>query len=454
METAQKQAHDGFWQPASTPTDASAAAAVEKGLASDITSDIAVPSSDMENMPPRTSGFLKSFMSVICVVIGSGCLQIPYAFAKTGWIGVIIVCLSAVISMYTGTLSIKILYYKPGQRLYSGPEAGHHAFGPIGRLTIEFFNYLYTLGTACLYIILAGQFMYQLVSPHGVTVSDKVWMVILAVVMWIPVALFKFLSEATILSIFGFLTSLVVILVGTIQSLRFPYTKQHPDQPAPHHDVGIGGGVPTALSSILFSFAGSVIYPHVEASMKKPRQWPLVISCAMSFCAIAYLLIGVAGYWAYGKDVKSPMLDSIPNDGANKATVALVMIHVIMAAPVLMFSFFVEVEKQWRIQPSHLGKKKEFIVRLAYRTLTVCIVCGVAVALPYFSSILSLIGALSCGLILAVFPIVCYLKLFGWRSVRWYELIWMVVVVAIGMVACVWGSIDAIKSLIDDVHNK
>ncbi|KAJ1955273.1 hypothetical protein GGI12_005599, partial [Dipsacomyces acuminosporus] len=316
-----------------------------------------------------------------------------------------------------------------------------------------FFNYLYTLGTACLYIILASQFMYQLVEPHGVTLSEKVWMVIIAVVMWLPVAVFKFLSEAALLSIFGFLTSLIVILVGTIQSFRFPYSKQHPDQPRPHHSAAIGGGIPTALSSILFSFAGSVIYPHVEASMRRPRQWPMVIVAAMTFCAVAYLLIGVAGYWAYGTEVQSPLLNSIPHDGANKATVALVMIHVILAAPILMFSFFVEVEKQWRIQPSYLGKKKELAIRLIYRTLTVCVVCGVSVALPYFSSVLSLIGALSCGAILAIIPVVCYLKLCGWRSVPWYELIWMAIVVAIGGVACVWGSIDAIKSLIHDAHN-
>ncbi|ORX73038.1 hypothetical protein DL89DRAFT_220841 [Linderina pennispora] len=385
-------------------------------------------------------------MNVVCVVIGSGCLQISYAFSKTGWIGVLFIVLSAAISMYTGHLSIKSLYHKPGHRLYSASDTARAAYGRIGQFVMEFFSYLYTLGTACLYMILAGQFLKQLVEDHT-SIDKRVWIVILAVVMWVPVALFKFLTEATILALFGFLTSCVVILVGTIQSLRFPEY--------PHfHDSAIGSGVPVALSSILFSFAGSVIYPHVEASMKKPRRWPLVIMCAMTICGTAYLLIGCAGYWAYGRNVQSPLLDSIPHDNANKATVGLVMIHVIMAGPILMFSFFVEIEKKYRIQASHMGKKKELIVRIAYRTITVAVVCAVAVALPFFSSILSLIGALSCGMILAVLPVVVYLKLYGWRSVPWYELIWMFVVVAIGLIACVWGSIDAIQSLIKDVNNQ
>ncbi|KAJ1935580.1 hypothetical protein FBU59_005340, partial [Linderina macrospora] len=272
---------------------------------------------DAENMPPRTSGFAKSVMNVVCVVIGSGCLQISYAFSKTGWIGVIFIALSACISMYTGNLTIKSLYYKPGHRLYSASETARAAYGRAGQFVMEFFTYLYTLGTACLYMILAGQFLQELVQDHT-SIDKKVWIAVLAVVMWIPVALLKFLTEATILALFGFLTSCVVILVGTIQSLRFP---AHPS----FHDSAIGSGVPVALSSILFSFAGSVIYPHVEASMKKPKRWPFVIMCAMIVCGMAYLLIGCAGYWAFGRDVQSPLLSSIPHDNANKATVGLVM---------------------------------------------------------------------------------------------------------------------------------
>ncbi|KAJ2835528.1 hypothetical protein FBU31_001604, partial [Coemansia sp. 'formosensis'] len=112
--------------------------------------------------PTRNAGFLRSFSSVVCIIIGTGCLQIPYAFAKTGWIGIIVVVLSAFIGGYTGVLTIKCLYYQHGQRLHSFPQIGRAAFGKYGQYAAQFFNYLYSLGTTCLYIILAGQFIYQL----------------------------------------------------------------------------------------------------------------------------------------------------------------------------------------------------------------------------------------------------------------------------------------------------
>ncbi|KAJ2869452.1 hypothetical protein GGI22_000250 [Coemansia erecta] len=406
-----------------------------------------------EQLLPRNAGFLRSFSNVVCIIIGTGCLQIPYAFAKTGWIGVIVIILSAFIGSYTGVLTIRCLYYQPGNRLHSFPQIGRAAFGPWGQYVTQFFNYLYSLGTTCLYIILSGQFIHGLLVTLGVGVSQKVWMIVVAIVMWIPVAILKEMSEAAILAIFGLIASIVVIIISTTMSLVAPYSIMHPADPAPGHDIAIGVGIPVALSSIVFSFAGSVVYPHVEASMKKPRQWPTVVFASMTFCAAAYLLIGVTGYWAYGDLVVSPVLDSIPTGAP--ATVAKIMItlHVIIAAPIMLLSFYLEIEKQWDITAERLGKKREFTIRLIYRSVVVAVVCGISLAIPYFSDFLSLISSLACVAMFAIIPVVCYLKLYGHRVAPWYEKIWMFVVLAIGAVACIWGSIDAIKSLIKDTKS-
>ncbi|KAJ2403066.1 hypothetical protein GGI23_000251 [Coemansia sp. RSA 2559] len=399
---------------------------------------------------PRTAGFVRSFSSIVCIVIGTGCLQIPYAFAKTGWIGIIIIVLSALIGSYTGILTIRCLYYQPGKRLHSFPQLGRAAFGPWGQYASQFFISLYSLGITCVYIILAGQFIHGLVVTLGVGLSEKVWMVIVAVVMWIPVAILKQMSEAAFMAIFGLVASVVVIIISTVMSLKDPYTKMHPSEPAPSHSTAIGSGIPVALSSIVFSFSVTAVYPHVEAAMKKPRQWPMVALASMLFSAAAYLLIGITGYWAYGDQVVSPILDSIPTGAPATVAKIMITIHVIIAAPILMLTFYLEVEKLLNITPERLGKTREFVIRLAYRSAVFVAVCGISVAIPYFSDFLSLISSLACVAIFAIIPIACYLKLYGHRVAPWYEKIWMFVVLAISGVACVWGSIDAIKSLIQD----
>ncbi|KAJ2488088.1 hypothetical protein IWW37_005001 [Coemansia sp. RSA 2050] len=405
-----------------------------------------------QGQPARNAGFLRSFSNVVCIIIGTGCLQIPYAFAKTGWIGVIIVVFSAFIGGYTGVLTIKCLYYQHGQRLHSFPQIGRAAFGRWGQYATQFFNYLYSLGTTCLYIILSGQFIYQLLSTLGVNISKKVWMIIVALIIWVPVAILKQMSEAAIMAIFGLLASVVVIAVATIMSIAQPYTKMYPNEPPPGDDIAIAIGIPVALSSIVFSYSGSVVYPHVEASMRKPKQWPNVVYTAMTFCAICYLLIGISGYWAYGDLVVSPVLDSIPTGAP--ATIAKVMItlHVIIAAPIMLLTFFLEVEEGWQINAERLGKKREFVVRLVYRSIVVALVCAVSLAIPYFADFLSLISSIACVTMFAILPIVCYLKLYGHKIAPWYEKIWMAVVLIIGIIASIWGSVDAIKSLIRDVQ--
>ncbi|KAJ2129026.1 hypothetical protein IW136_005951, partial [Coemansia sp. RSA 678] len=192
---------------------------------------------------PRNAGFMRSFSNVVCIIIGTGCLQIPYAFAKTGWIGIIIVVMSAFIGGYTGILTIRCLYYRGAEhRLHSFPQIGRMAFGRWGQYATQFFNYMYSLGTTCLYIILSGQFIHQLVSTLGVTISQKVWMIIVSVVIWLPVAILKEMGEAAIMAIFGLLASVVVIVVATVMSLARPYTVMNPNEPAPGHDVAIGIG--------------------------------------------------------------------------------------------------------------------------------------------------------------------------------------------------------------------
>ncbi|KAJ1957313.1 hypothetical protein GGI12_005060 [Dipsacomyces acuminosporus] len=402
--------------------------------------------------PPRNAGFIRSLANVVCIIIGTGALQIPYVFSKIGYLGLLVIALSAFIGMYSGVITIKCLYYKEGRRLRSFTDIGYHAYGPFGQYFTQFFNYIFCVGTTALFVILAGTFIDELVATLGVHLGQRIWMVIVTCAITLPLMILKHMSEIAIMSVFGFLASLVMILVAVIQSFRFPYTKMNPGLPPPSHSAAIAKGIPVALSSIVFSFSGTIIYPHVEASMRKPRQWPKVISTAMVICVMLYSLVGISGYWAYGDKVESPILNSIPKGAPNTVAKILVTIHVIFAAPLLIMPFFLEVEERWKINRQTLGKKKEILVRNVFRLITMAAICGISVGIPYFDSVLSLLGALSVTMMFTFVPVVSYYKLYGPRNIRWYEQVWMLVVVVIGLVGCVWGSIDAVRSLINHIQ--
>lgn len=70
--------------------------------------------------------------------------------------------------------------------------------------------------------------------------------------------------------------------------------------------------VPLSLATISFAYGGNVVYPHVEASMARPRSWPRALWAALSFCFAMYTLIAVVGYLAFGAGTQNPVLKNLP----------------------------------------------------------------------------------------------------------------------------------------------
>ncbi|KAJ1962444.1 hypothetical protein GGI12_002651, partial [Dipsacomyces acuminosporus] len=101
--------------------------------------------------PPRTAGFIRSLANIVCIIIGTGALQIPYVFSKIGYLGLLVIALSTFIGMYSGVITIKCLYYKEGRRLRSFTDIAYHAYGPFGQYFTQFFNYIFCVGTTALF---------------------------------------------------------------------------------------------------------------------------------------------------------------------------------------------------------------------------------------------------------------------------------------------------------------
>jgi vesicular inhibitory amino acid transporter len=67
-----------------------------------------------------------------------GILSTPYAIKQGGWLGLVILCLFAILAWYTGVLLRRCLDSKEGLETY--PDIGHAAFGTTGRIAISVCN--------------------------------------------------------------------------------------------------------------------------------------------------------------------------------------------------------------------------------------------------------------------------------------------------------------------------
>jgi amino acid permease len=417
------------------------------------------------------SSFL-AYVNVVCVIAGTGTLGLPSALELGGWIGLIILFLAWTMSIvrnqpnkkkfrasvveyaclmnlshlqYTGCILIKCLYVYPDRRLESYKEIATEAFGRIGGWIIFFFNAWILLGAPVLYVLLAGQNIHSLLIYTSAALTDVQWKIIVACILIIPFVLVKNMKEVGFMSAFGALATVICVFIVLIVSLQ-----DKPNYANVEHDIVIWNQFPIALSTISFSFGGNVVYTHVEASMAKPRQWKWVVTAGLSTCALLYYLTAVPGYYVYGIETLSPIYENLPA-GAGKITATIVItIHVILAAPILITSFALDMEYMLGITVEKRGKVMEFILRAINRIIILAFVTVIACVVPFFGDIMSLVGSFSNCMCTFAFPVLCYLKLTGIRNKPIHELAWCFLCILLGLVGLIFGTIDSVKALIAD----
>ncbi|KAI8323286.1 hypothetical protein GQ54DRAFT_115064 [Martensiomyces pterosporus] len=409
----------------------------------------------LEHAVKRTGSWVGAVFNIMCISIGTGTMNLPSVVKRCGWFGIILMIVMAVIGWYVGVLFKRTMYARPNRRISSFSLVTREAFGPAGYWFATTITYLYCCGTVISWIIVSGTQITRLLGFADAHLNQKISMTIIAVVMWIPFTLLKTLGEITISSVFGVLTAMFTVFVLAVKALQHRYTDTYynPDYTSPPtHTFIIGSGIPSALASISFMYAGAVAFPHIEGNMKKPKQFGWMLALANTLVCGAYTLSSATGYAAFGSQTMSPILNNLPNLAIVNAATILIIIHVVFAAPVMLVSANLELELAVGVMPGIMGKKKEFFWRFVMRTVTMAILLAVSIAIPYFGQVIDLVSAISTTVVFFLVPVFCYVKLFGWNRIPKYELVLCFLLSIIGGIACVWGLIDAIKSLRDAVH--
>ncbi|KAG0743381.1 hypothetical protein G6F57_010614 [Rhizopus arrhizus] len=384
-----------------------------------------------------------AFFNVVCVVAGSGTLGLPQALQQGGWIGLFVIFLSWLMSVYTGILLVRCLYANGKTRLNTYKDVATAAFGVVGGWVTFFFNTWIVLGVPVLYTVLAGSNINQLCKGTVGEIGQTRWIIICCAIVAIPYIVIKSMKEVAWMSAFGALATIIVVFIVLVCAAI-----DRPNHMDAHHEPVIWDMFPIALSTISFSFGGNVVYPHVEASMKRPRDWPKVVASGLSVCAVLYVVTAVTGYLVYGDQVLSPVYNSIPAGAAQTVAIVIITLHVLMAAPILITSFSLDIEEMFDITVERFGKIKEFLIRAILRILIMVVVGVIACVVPHFGALMSLIGAFANCALIFIFPVSFYLKLTGFRNKPFYQLIWCLLIVILGLVGLIFGTKEAIQELI------
>ncbi|KAJ8774992.1 hypothetical protein K2173_019996 [Erythroxylum novogranatense] len=395
------------------------------------------------NYLPFSPGTTSSFMTIfngINALSGVGILSIPYALASGGWLSLIMFLFIAIAAFYSGLLIKRCMDADSNIRTYQ--DIGAHAFGNVGRvLVLIFMNAeLYLVITG--FLIVEGDNLHNL-FPHmevevaGMRIGGKQGFIILVAVVILPTVWVDNLSLLSYISASGVLASAIILgsifWTGAFDGVGFQQKGT----------LINWKGLPTAVSLYAFCFCAHPVFPTMYTSMKSRHQFSNVLFLCFTLCTICYAAMAVLGYLMFGSDVQSQVTLNLPIEKFSSRLAIYTTLVNPIAKYALMMTPVVDAIRP-RL-PYYCNKKPfSFLVSTAILISTVI----VALTVPFFGDLMSLVGAFLSMSASIVIPCLCYLKISGAYRRFQFELVVILGVLVLAVVVGILGTYIAILQIV------
>ncbi|RZC58351.1 hypothetical protein C5167_005645 [Papaver somniferum] len=385
-----------------------------------------------------TSTFFKTCFNGINALSGVGILSVPYALASGGWLTLILLFIVAAATFYTGLLIRRCMDVSSKIRTY--PDIGEHAFGKKGKTIVSSFMYLELYVVATGFLILEGDNLSNLFrnmsfTLAGVTISGQQGFVILVALIIFPSMLLTDLSKISYVSASGILASALIIL--SVFWVGVEDTGFHAKGRFFHLN-----GVPTGVSLYTFGYCAHPVFPTLYTSMKDKRQFSKVLLLCFVLCTISYATMAVLGYLMFGENIKSQVTLNLPTDKLSSK----IAIYTTLVTPIAKYALMATpivnaIESSSGI--NHNNKSISLLIRTIFLVSSVT----VALAIPFFGYLMSLVGAFLSATASIIIPCLCYLKIMGTYR-RWgYELVTIIGIILMGISVVVIGTYTSLEQI-------
>ncbi|XP_026383181.1 amino acid transporter AVT1J-like [Papaver somniferum] len=390
-----------------------------------------------------TSTFFKTCFNGINALSGVGILSVPYALASGGWLTLILLFVVAAATFYTGLLMRRCMDVSSKIKTY--PDIGEYAFGKKGRIIASSFMYLELYVVATGFLILEGDNLSNLfpnmsLTLGGVKVYGQQGFVMLVALIILPSMWLTDLRKISYISATGVLASVLIILsvfwVGA-------------------EDTGFRAkgrffnlnGIPSGVSLYTFCFCAHPVFPTLYTSMKDKRQFSKVLLLCFAVCTISYATMAVMGYLMFGEYIKSQITLNLPIDKLSSK----IAIYTTLVTPIAKYALMATPVVN-AIETSSGFNYNNKTMSLVIRTMFLISSVIVALAIPFFGYLMSLVGAFLSATASIIIPCLCYLKIMGTYR-RWgYELVIIIGIILMGISVVIVGTYTSLKQIASEFH--
>ncbi|QCE12576.1 solute carrier family 32 [Vigna unguiculata] len=396
------------------------------------------PQTDSAN----TTSFLNTCLNELNALSGVGILSVPYALATGGWLSLALLFSIAAAAFYTGLLIKRCMDKDSNIRSY--PDIGELAFGKTGRLIVSVSMYTELYLVSIGFLILEGDNLSNMfpigeVQIAGLTIGGKQIFVIMVALIILPTVWLDNLSLLSYVSASGVFASLLIILsitwTATFDGVGF------------HHKGTLvhWNGLPTAVSLYAFCYCAHPVFPTLYNSMENKHQFSNVLIVCFVLTTVGYASMAIVGYLMFGDGAESQITLNLPLDKVSSK----LAIYTTLVNPISKFALMATPITN-ALKDLLPKTYKNRVTSILLSTVLVMSTTVVALAVPFFGSLMSLIGAFLSVTASILLPCLCYLKISGTYKKFGCETVAIVMIIMIAIVMAISGTYI---SLVEIAHN-
>ncbi|KAL9998477.1 putative amino acid transporter, transmembrane domain-containing protein [Helianthus debilis subsp. tardiflorus] len=384
------------------------------------------------------ASFISTCFNGLSALLGVGLLSIPYALAEGGWLSLILLLVIASLTFYTGLLIQRCMDTDPTIRSY--PDIGNRAFGKTGEAIVSITMNLELYLVATGFLILEGDNLSKLFPDmdfdvYGYHFGAKSGFIVLVALIILPTIWLHNMNILSYISASGVIASMIILgsvfWDGAVDGVGFQEKGR----------VVNWSGIPSAISLYAFCYCAHPVFPTLYTSIRNQRQFSKVLFLCFAFSTVTYSLMAVIGYLMYGSNVESQITLNLPTNNISSRLAICTTIITPIAKYALMLTPIVD-----SIEARFHASYNKFI-----RTILMISTVIVALSLPFFGYLMSLVGALLSATTSIIIPCLCYLKISGIYMRTGVEVVFVGFVLLSGLIVAVVGTYVSLVDILSQL---
>ncbi|GBF92649.1 amino acid permease-like [Raphidocelis subcapitata] len=376
-------------------------------------------------------GWLMACFHIVTAIIGAGVLGLPHALSMLGWLGGCVALVSFFLVTIWCSFMLADMHEYDGVRHATYGDAVVNVLGRGSAFAVTVCQLLNLVLSAIGYTVAAGESLKMVVhsrcDPEEASCGSPVWSMSLVFgVLQLGFSQMPSLEAAWWASMVGaamsvaYSTAALGMGAARADARRLSVTgRALPPLPKAF-------GAFNALGAIGFAYSFSAVLLEVQDTLHEPpastSTMRKAVSVSLATTFVFYVTVGLTGYAALGDGTPGNILTGFPGPlwlvtAANFA----VLVHMVPAYQVFSQPVFHMAEAALERRFKGLRSGRKWPLRLVLRSAYVVATTLVACAMPFFSDIIGLIGAIVFWPSTVYFPIAMHMKVYP--PPRWKRLL-------------------------------